>query len=126
VTDHPETRYTTTVDGVHVAYRVFDDGPIDVLFVLGWVTHVERMWDEPNYRRFFTPLRSLARAMMFDERGVGLSDRVPEDRLSSLKVRMDARGVMDATGSERALFEDADEPELKGIPDRWRLYRLAG
>ena len=48
--DHPETRYATTADGVHVAYQVFGDGPIDVLFVLGWVTHIERMWDAARDR----------------------------------------------------------------------------
>ena len=48
--DLPETRYTKTADGVHIAYQAFGDGPIDILFVLGWVTHIERMWDEPNFR----------------------------------------------------------------------------
>jgi len=102
--DHPETRYTKTADGVHVAYQVIGDGPIDLLFVLGWVTHIERMWDEPRIVRFLERLSSFARVMVFDKRGVGLSDRVPEDRLPSLEVRMDdARAVMDAVGSERAV-----------------------
>ena len=83
----PETNYTKTADGVHIAYQVFGEGPIDILFVLGWVTHIERMWDEPNFRRFFTRLASFSRVMVFDKRGVGLSDRVPEERLPSLEVR---------------------------------------
>ena len=48
--------------------------------------------------------------MVFDKRGVGLSDRVPEDRLPSLEVRMDdARAVMDAVGSERVVVIGASE-----------------
>jgi class 3 adenylate cyclase len=106
----PETNYTKTADGVHVAYQVFGDGPIDILFVLGWVTHIERMWDEPNYRRFFNRLASFSRVMVFDKRGVGLSDRVPEERLPSLEVRMDdARAVMDAVGSERVVVIGVSE-----------------
>jgi pimeloyl-ACP methyl ester carboxylesterase len=102
--NRPQTRYAKTADGVHVAYQAFGDGPIDILFVLGWVTHIERLWDLPEAERFFTRLSSFARVMIFDKRGVGLSDRVPEDRLPSLEVRIDdARAVMDAVGSERAV-----------------------
>ncbi len=100
----PETRYAKTADGVHVAYQVFGDGPVDLLFVLGWVTHIERMWDQPRVARFLERLSSFSRVMVFDKRGVGLSDRVPEDRLPSLEVRIDdARAVMDAVGSERVV-----------------------
>ncbi|MGZ5298987.1 MAG: alpha/beta fold hydrolase [Actinomycetota bacterium] len=108
--DIPETRYAKTADGVHVAYQVIGDGPVDLLFVLGWVTHIERMWSEPRFARFFTKLASFSRVMVFDKRGVGLSDRVPEDRLPSLEVRMDdARAVMDAVGSERAVVIGVSE-----------------
>jgi class 3 adenylate cyclase/dienelactone hydrolase len=106
----PETRYARTVDGVHIAYQVIGDGPVDILFVLGWVTHVERMWTEPRFARFFTRLASFGRVMVFDKRGVGLSDRVSEDRLPSLEVRMDdAHAVMDAVGSERAVVLGVSE-----------------
>jgi class 3 adenylate cyclase len=106
----PRTRYAKTADGVHIAYQVFGDGPIDVLFVLGWVTHVEKMWTDARFARFFTRLASFSRVMVFDKRGVGLSDRVPEDRLPSLEVRMDdARAVMDAVGSERAVVLGVSE-----------------
>lgn len=102
--EHTGTRYAKTSDGVHVAYQEFGDGPIDILFVLGWVTHIERMWEEPRIERFLARLASFARVMVFDKRGVGLSDRVPEDQLPSLEIRMDdARAVMDAAGSERAV-----------------------
>ena len=106
----PETRYAKAAEGVHVAYQVFGDGPVDILFVLGWVTHLERMWSEQHFARFFSRLGSFARVMIFDKRGVGLSDRVPEDRLPSLEVRMDdARAVMDAVGSERAVVLGVSE-----------------
>jgi class 3 adenylate cyclase len=108
--DIPETRYAKTADGVHIAYQAFGDGPVDILFVLGWVTHLELMWTEPRFARFFTRLASFARVMVFDKRGVGLSDRVSEDRLPSLEVRMDdARAVMDAVGSERAVVLGVSE-----------------
>jgi pimeloyl-ACP methyl ester carboxylesterase len=102
--DRPQTRYAKTVDGVNIAYQVIGDGPIDVLFVLGWVTHIERMWEQPRIARFLERLASFSRVVLFDKRGVGLSDRVAEDRLPSLEVRMDdARAVMDAAGAERAV-----------------------
>ena len=108
--DVPETRYAKTADGVHIAYQSFGDGPVDILFVLGWVTHLELMWTEPRFTRFFTRLASFSRVMVFDKRGVGLSDRVSEDRLPSLEVRMDdARAVMDAVGSERAVVLGVSE-----------------
>jgi pimeloyl-ACP methyl ester carboxylesterase len=100
----PGTSYAKTTDGVHIAYQAFGDGPIDILFVLGWITHIERLWEQPRIVRFLDRLASFARVMIFDKRGVGLSDRVPEDRLPSLEVRMDdARAVMDAAGCERAV-----------------------
>ena len=95
--ERPETRYAKTADGVNIAYQVVGEGPVDILFVLGWVTHIERLWDQPRIVRFLQRLASFSRVMIFDKRGVGLSDRVPEDRLPSLEVRMDdARAVMDA------------------------------
>jgi pimeloyl-ACP methyl ester carboxylesterase len=106
----PETHYTKAADGAHIAYQEVGEGSIDILFVLGWVTHIERMWAEPRLARFFERLASFARVMVFDKRGVGLSDRVSEDRLPSLEVRMDdARAVMDSVGSERAVVLGVSE-----------------
>jgi pimeloyl-ACP methyl ester carboxylesterase len=106
----PETRYAKTVDGVHVAYQVVGDGPIDIVFVMGWTSHIELMWEEPSLARFLTRLSSFSRLILFDKRGMGLSDRVPDDRLPSLEVRMDdARAVMDAVGSERAVVFGVSE-----------------
>ena len=106
----PETRYAKTADGVHIAYQVAGDGPVDMVFVMGWVTNLEAMWDEPNFARFLGRLASFSRLILFDKRGVGLSDRVPEDRLPDLETRMDdVRAVMDAVGSERAVVFGVSE-----------------
>lgn len=102
--DTPETKYAKTADGVHIAYQTVGDGPVDIVFVLGWTTHIELMWTEPTLARFLSRLAAFSRLILFDKRGMGLSDRVPDDRLPSLEVRMDdARAVMDAVGSERAI-----------------------
>ena len=106
----PETRYAKTADGVHIAYEVVGDGPVDIVFVMGWTSHIEMMWEESSLARFLTRLASFSRLILFDKRGMGLSDRVPEDRLPSLEVRMDdARAVMDAVGSERAVVLGVSE-----------------
>jgi len=106
----PETRYAKTSDGVHVAYHVVGDGPVDLVVVMGWTTNIEAMWEEPSIAGFFTRLASFSRLILFDKRGTGLSDRVPEDRLPSLEVRMDdARAVMDAVGSQRAVIFGVSE-----------------
>jgi pimeloyl-ACP methyl ester carboxylesterase len=106
----PETRYAKTADGVHVAYQVVGDGPVDMVFVMGWVTNIEVMWDDPDFARFLGRLATFSRLILFDKRGVGLSDRVPEDRLPDLETRMDdVRAVMDAVGSERAVVFGVSE-----------------
>jgi pimeloyl-ACP methyl ester carboxylesterase/class 3 adenylate cyclase len=106
----PGTRYAKTADGVHIAYQVVGDGPVDMVFVMGWVTNIEAMWDEPKFARFLDRLASFSRLILFDKRGVGLSDRVPEDRLPDLETRMDdVRAVMDAAGSGRAVVFGVSE-----------------
>jgi pimeloyl-ACP methyl ester carboxylesterase len=102
--DVPETRYAKTADGVHVAYQTVGTGPVDLVFVMGWTTHIELMWTEPTIARFLSRLAAFSRLIVFDKRGTGLSDRVPDDRFPTLEIRMDdARAVMDAVGSERAI-----------------------
>jgi pimeloyl-ACP methyl ester carboxylesterase/class 3 adenylate cyclase len=106
----PETRYARTADGVHIAYQVVGDGPVDMVFVMGWVTNLEVMWEEPDFARFLERLARSSRLILFDKRGVGLSDRVPTDRLPDLETRMDdVRAVMDAVGSERAVVFGVSE-----------------
>ena len=106
----PETRYARTADGVNIAYQVVGDGPVDMVFVMGWTSHIERMWAEPSLARFLSRLASFSRLILFDKRGMGLSDRVSPERLPSLEIRMDdARAVMDAVGSERAVVFGVSE-----------------
>jgi class 3 adenylate cyclase len=102
--NRPQTRYAKTADGLHIAYQAFGSGPVDIVIVMGWTSNIEALWEEPGIDRFLTDLSRHGRTILFDKRGTGLSDRVPDDRLPSLEVRMDdARAVMDAAGSQRAV-----------------------
>jgi pimeloyl-ACP methyl ester carboxylesterase len=96
----PEVRYTKSGD-VNIAYQVIGEGPLDLVFVPGWVSNVEIVWEEPALVRFLTRLASFSRVILFDKRGTGLSDRFTE--MPNLETRMDdVRAVMDAVNSERA------------------------
>jgi pimeloyl-ACP methyl ester carboxylesterase len=98
----PETRYARSRD-VNIAYQVLGDGPLDLVFVMGWITHLEYFWREPSFARFLRRLASFSRLILFDKRGTGLSDRVPLSELPTLEQRMDdVRAVMEAVGSRRA------------------------
>ncbi len=98
----PETRYASS-DGVNIAYQVVGSGPFDLVYVPGWVSNIELMWEEPRLASFLERLASFSRLILFDKRGTGLSDAVPDDHLPTLERRMDdVRAVMDAAGSERA------------------------
>jgi pimeloyl-ACP methyl ester carboxylesterase/DNA-binding winged helix-turn-helix (wHTH) protein len=98
----PETLYARSGD-VNIAYQVIGDAPLDLVFVMGWVSHMEYFWREPRFARFLMRLASFSRLILFDKRGTGLSDRVPINQLPTLEQRMDdVRAVMDAVGSERA------------------------
>jgi pimeloyl-ACP methyl ester carboxylesterase/DNA-binding winged helix-turn-helix (wHTH) protein len=98
----PETMYARSGD-VNIAYQVIGDAPLDLVFVMGWVSHLEYFWREPTFARFLLRLASFSRLILFDKRGTGLSDRVPVNELPTLEQRMDdVRAVMAAVGSERA------------------------
>ena len=105
----PETQYARSGD-MHIAYQVAGDGPFDLLFVHGWISHIEHLWEEPNISRFFARLASFSRLILLDKRGTGLSDPVPLDRLPTLEERMDdVRAVLDAAGSERVVLLGTSE-----------------
>ncbi|HKW91221.1 MAG TPA: alpha/beta fold hydrolase [Methylomirabilota bacterium] len=98
----PTTHYVRSGD-VNLAYQVIGEGPRDLVLVPGWVSNVECFWEEPRVARFLRQLASIGRLILFDKRGTGLSDRVPQDALPTLEQRMaDVRAVMDAVGSKRA------------------------
>jgi class 3 adenylate cyclase len=108
----PETRYAQSGD-LSIAYQVIGDGPIDLVYVPGWVSNIETAWEDPHVSRFLERLVSFSRLILFDKRGTGLSDRVPVDRLPTLEQRMDdVRAVMDAAASERAALFGASEGGL--------------
>src|SRR6516162_6092895 len=96
----PKTRYAKS-SGVNVAYQVVGEGRLDLVYVPGWLSNVEMMWENPMLARFLHRLASFSRLIVFDKRGTGLSDRVAE--LPTLEQRMDdVRAVLDAIGSARA------------------------
>jgi class 3 adenylate cyclase len=97
----PSTRYAHSPDGASIAFQVHGDGPLDLVFVPGFVSHVELIWEEPAIARFLRRLASFSRLIVFDKRGQGLSDRL--GRPPTLEESMDDLGaVMDAAGSARA------------------------
>ncbi|HWP44520.1 MAG TPA: alpha/beta fold hydrolase, partial [Blastocatellia bacterium] len=105
----PETRYARSGD-VNIAYQVVGDAPLDLVFVMGWVSHLEYFWEEPSFARFLSRLASFSRLILFDKRGTGLSDRVPLNQLPTLEQRMDdVRAVMDAVGCEKAALVGVSE-----------------
>jgi pimeloyl-ACP methyl ester carboxylesterase len=94
-----ETRYARS-GGLHIAYQVLGDGPRDLIYVPGVVSHLEYQWEEESQARFFRKLASFCRLIRFDKRGSGLSD--PLDHAPTLEERMDdVRAVLDAVGSRR-------------------------
>ena len=73
----PTTNYTKS-GALNIAYQVIDKGPIDLVFVPGWVSNIDLMWEDPRLSDFLIRLSSFARLILFDKRGTGLSDRVSE------------------------------------------------
>jgi class 3 adenylate cyclase/pimeloyl-ACP methyl ester carboxylesterase len=124
------TRYAKNGD-IHVAYQVFGEGDVDLVFVPGFISHVENYWDEPNLARWLRRLGSFSRTILFDKQGTGLSDRV--NKLPGLDVRMDdVCSVMDAEGIEKAaIFGISEGGTLATLfaashPDRSRALILCG
>ncbi len=127
----PDTHYARSGE-FSIAYQVVGDGPLDLVYVPGWVSNVEAMWTEPSYARFLNRLASFARLIVFDKRGTGLSDPVPLERLPTLEERMDdVRAVMDSVGSRRAAIFGHSEGGNMSIlfaatyPDRTAALVLA-
>lgn len=101
----PQTRYAKTADGVHVAYQLLGEGPIDLVFAFGWISNIDGIWTVPGLGPFYTALAGFSRLIVFDRRGVGLSDRRTEGRAATLEAGMDdIRAVMDSAGSKRAIL----------------------
>ncbi len=126
----PETRYAKSGD-VHIAYQVVGDGPLDLIFVPGFVSNVELAWESPGSAQFFSRLAAFSRLILFDKRGTGLSDR--HVGVAHLEERMDdVRAVMDAVGSERAALFGVSEGGAMSMlfaatyPERTRALAFYG
>ena len=95
-----KTHYARSGD-VRIAYQVVGDGPLDLVWVPGFISNLDHNWSEPGFVRFQSRLAAFSRLIMFDKRGTGLSDRVGD--MPTLEQRMDdVRAVMDAVGTRRA------------------------
>lgn len=98
----PKTNYTKS-GKFNIAFQVHGDGPVDIIYIPGWVSNIDMMWSEPRLAAFLTRLSLFSRLILFDKRGTGLSDR--SDEYSTMEERMDdINAVMDATNSEKAFL----------------------
>src|SRR6202045_3870740 len=115
----PETRYALSGD-VNIAYQVMGSGPLDIVMVPGFVSHVEFMHELAGYPAFLRRLSTFARVVTFDKRGQGLSDRM--SCAPSLEQRMDdVRAIMDEIGSPRAVLMGFSEGCPMGVETRYAL-----
>ena len=81
----PSTQYTKS-GRINIAYQVFGSGPIDLVYIPGWISNIDLMWECPELVYFFEEIGKIARVILFDKRGTGLSDRVVD--LSTIEERM--------------------------------------
>lgn len=98
----PITNYTKSGE-FNIAYQIIGKGPIDILYIPGWVSNIDMMWSEPRLAAFLTRLTLFSRLILFDKRGTGLSDRF--NKYSTLEERMDdIKAVMNAASSKKAVL----------------------
>jgi pimeloyl-ACP methyl ester carboxylesterase/class 3 adenylate cyclase len=116
-----ETSYAQCGD-LSLAYQVFGDGPIELVFVGPMVSHIELFWTMPEFKAFFDQLATFCRVLLFDKAGVGLSDPIPQvrtldDRANEIEAVMDAVGFGKAAvfgmseGGPQAIMFAAKRPE---------------
>ena len=104
---HPKTSYANN-DGVNIAYQVVGDGSLDLVYVPGFISHLDLQWTLPEAAATFRRMASFSRLILFDKRGTGLSDPTPG--VSTLEQRMeDLHAVLDAVGSEQAALFGVSE-----------------
>ena len=102
----PTTRYARSGEA-SIAYQVAGDGPLDLLFLPGWISQIEQLWESPALRRLPRAPGRFGRLILFDRRGTGLSDSVG-GRYTLEQEAQDALAVLDAAGSERAACSPTD------------------
>jgi pimeloyl-ACP methyl ester carboxylesterase len=125
-----ETSYASCGD-LSLAYQVFGDGPVELVYAGSFVSHAELFWTMPEFEAFFGPLATFCRVLLFDKAGVGLSDPVPQVRtLDDRATEIEA--VMDAAGFDRAVIFGVSEGGPAAIvfaatrPQRTRALLLTG
>ena len=126
----PKTQYAFA-DGIAIAYQVIGDGPIDLVFSQGWLTHIEFAWQSPHYARFLRKLSRFCRLIFYDKRGTGLSER--NVGFPTLEQRTeDITAVLDAIGSDNAVLLGVSEGAnmcalfAATYPERTRAVVLSG
>ena len=98
----PITKYAKSGD-INIAYQVIGQGSVDIVFVPGWISNIDLLWEDSKFSIFLTKLSEFTRLIIFDKRGTGLSDKV--SALCSLEERMDdIRSVMDSVGSKKVIL----------------------
>ncbi len=97
----PPIRYARHEDR-HIAYQVVGEGPRDIVFIPDWISNVELFWEEPHFVRVIRRFSSFSRLILFDMRGTGASDPIPQDALPTEEWMADVEAVLDAAGSEQA------------------------
>jgi len=131
----PETQYAQSGE-LSIAYQTVGDGPLDILFVPGFVSNVELMWDLPNFERILQRLSGIGRLVFFDKRGTGCSDRSlgtgsSEDRMDDLRAVADAAGIESAVvigiseGGPLAVLFAASFPERVRSLVLWGTFARA-
>ncbi len=126
----PRTEYTMCGD-IEIAYQVLGQGPIDLVYIPGWVSHLEYAWEYPGMARFLRGLAAFSRLIVFDKRGTGLSERDVDYPMLEQRVE-DLRAVLDAVGSRKtALLGVSESGSLACLfaannPDRTSALVLHG
>ena len=128
--DQPQTHYAKGPGG-NIAYQVVGDGPMDLVIVPGWFSHIDMQWDDPLWRAYIGEFATFARVILYDKCGTGLSD--PVDGVPTVENRADdLRAVMDAAGCERAALFGFSEGGMISLlfaatyPERVRALVLYG
>ena len=125
-----ETSYAQCGD-LSLAYQVFGDGPVELVFVGPFITHVEMFWAMPEYKAFFDQLATFCRVLIFDKAGVGLSDPIPKIRLLEERAN-EIEAVMDAAGFTKPVLFGMSEGGPQSIvfaakrPERTRALIIYG
>lgn len=96
----PEVRFTRS-GTADIAYQIVGEGPVEIVLMIGWVSHLEMLWELPEARRFIERFSSIGRVALFDKRGTGLSDR-PSQEPTGAELAQDVLAVMDAAGIQSA------------------------